>query len=96
MAGGDPTAMLPADGHVHSEWSWDAANGSMERTCTRAVAIGLPAVAFTEHADYTPWTVFRDGPHADQHLNSLATPDGTLTPPELDLIPYLECLHRCR
>jgi len=88
--------VLPADGHVHSEWSWDAVNGSMERTCARAVAIGLPAVAFTEHADYTPWTVLRDGPYADQHLNSLAGPEGTLVPPELDLSSYLECLQRCR
>ena len=87
---------LPADGHVHSEWSWDAVNGSMEQTCARAVAMGLPAVAFTEHADYTPWTVRGGGPYADQHLNSLAAPDGTLTPPELDHSPYLECLQRCR
>jgi histidinol phosphatase-like PHP family hydrolase len=57
VAQGDPTVVLPADGHVHSEWSWDAENGSMEQTCARAVAMGLPAVAFTEHADYTPWTV---------------------------------------
>ncbi|HEY6684454.1 MAG TPA: PHP domain-containing protein, partial [Propionibacteriaceae bacterium] len=42
---------LPPDGHVHSEWSWDAPNGSMEKTCSRAVEMGLPAVAFTEHAD---------------------------------------------
>ena len=53
----DPTVVLPADGHVHSEWSWDAVDGSMERTAP-AVAMGLPAVAFTEHADYTPWEFF--------------------------------------
>jgi histidinol-phosphatase (PHP family) len=96
VAGGDPTVVLPADGHVHSEWSWDAVNGSMEQTCARAVAMGLPAVAFTEHADYTPWTAPRSGPDADHHLDSLATPEGTLTPPELDLSAYLECLQRCR
>ena len=32
--------------------AWSAASA-----CARAVAMGLPAVAFTEHADYTPWTV---------------------------------------
>ena len=37
----------PADGHVHTEFSWDAPGGSMERTCARAVHLGLPAVAFT-------------------------------------------------
>jgi histidinol-phosphatase (PHP family) len=27
----------------------------MERTCARAVELGLPAVAFTEHVDFTDW-----------------------------------------
>jgi hypothetical protein len=72
--------VLPADGHVHSEWSYDAPGGSMERTCARAVAMGLPAVAFTEHADYTPWTVPGSGISAGQALSALATLEGTLTP----------------
>jgi PHP domain len=50
----DRVMPLPPDGHVHSEWSWDASNGSMEKTCSRAVEMGLPAVAFTEHADLLP------------------------------------------
>lgn len=29
--------MLPGDSHVHSEWSYDARSGSMERSCARAV-----------------------------------------------------------
>lgn len=45
---------VTADLHVHSEWSWDATLGSMEMTCARAVELGLGAVAFTEHADYSP------------------------------------------
>ena len=88
--------MLPPDSHVHSEWSWDAPAGSMERTCARAVAIGLPAVAFTEHADYTPWTVLDSGPDADEFLNALATPEGLITPPELAVEEYLECIQQCR
>ena len=36
-----------ADRHVHSEWSWDAAQGDMMATCARAVELGLPALAFT-------------------------------------------------
>lgn len=48
--------MLPPDNHVHSEWSWDTpAAASMEQACRRAVEIGLPAVAFTEHLDFTAW-----------------------------------------
>lgn len=40
------------DGHVHTQFSWDAARGDMEATCRRALEIGLPGLAFTEHADY--------------------------------------------
>jgi histidinol-phosphatase (PHP family) len=48
--------MLPPDNHVHSEWSWDTSIGaSMLETCRRAVEIGLPAIAFTEHVDFTVW-----------------------------------------
>jgi len=48
--------MIPPDNHVHSEWSWDtSAAASMERTCRRAIQIGLPGVAFTEHVDFTAW-----------------------------------------
>jgi len=52
----------------------------MYRTCARAAAVGLPAVAFTEHADYTTSTIM----------------EGLLTPPELDVDGYLECLRQCR
>lgn len=46
----------PADNHVHSEWSWDAQYGSMERSSARAIHLGLPSIAFTEHVDHTVWT----------------------------------------
>lgn len=52
--------MLPTDNHVHTRWSWDTAAGSsMESACARAVELGLPGVAFTEHLDFTVW----DGEH---------------------------------
>ncbi|MFI6513805.1 PHP domain-containing protein [Streptosporangium sp. NPDC050855] len=85
---------LPQDGHVHSQWSWDALAGSMEGTCERAVEIGLSSLAFTEHADFTPWTLREDTEIPDA-WRVLVT-DGVLTPPELDLDGYLECLQRCR
>ncbi|HLF71644.1 MAG TPA: histidinol-phosphatase HisJ family protein [Dehalococcoidia bacterium] len=47
-----PKRAMP-DHHVHSEWSWDAVRGSMDETCRRAVALGLPSIAFTEHADWS-------------------------------------------
>lgn len=87
---------LPADGHVHTEWSWDAPGGSMERTCAQAVAIGLPAVAFTEHADFGPWVVLASDLEEHPHLQAFATPEGMLAPPPLDLHGYLESVQRCR
>src|SRR4051812_35550746 len=88
--------VLPADGHVHSEWSWDAADGSMERTCERAVALGLPAVAFTEHADHGTWLILTGDLEAYRKLRVATTPDGVVTPAPLDLSGYLECVERCR
>jgi histidinol-phosphatase (PHP family) len=86
--------MLPADEHVHSEWSWDAAAGSMERTCAFAVEIGLPSIAFTEHADFTQWTLLAQRP--DEVSRATVTPDGVLVPPAFDVDGYLECIQRCR
>jgi histidinol-phosphatase (PHP family) len=46
--------VLPADNHVHTEWSYDtSADASMVRSCEQAAAIGLPAIAFTEHLEFT-------------------------------------------
>ncbi len=91
---------LPGDGHVHSEWSWDTggptnpeAIGTMQRTCERAVRIGLPALAFTEHFDFGSWPTRP----ADMrpHLRSVIA-DGVLTPPHLDIPGYLESIARAR
>jgi histidinol-phosphatase (PHP family) len=47
---------LPPDNHVHTHWSWDTADSAtMRRACERAVQLGLPAIAFTEHLDFTVW-----------------------------------------
>ena len=87
--------MLPRDAHVHTEWSWDAPHGSMEGACARAVQLGLPSVAFTDHADFTDWRVSSD---VAAFLHDLGgqTSDGVFSPPALDLEGYLECLQRCR
>lgn len=45
---------------MHTEWSWDAPHGDMERSCVRALEIGLSAIAFTEHAD---WALVHKGQH---------------------------------
>ena len=87
---------LPMDSHVHSEWSWDAPGGSMQDTCARAVGLGLPAVAFTEHADYTPWIIAPRDLQEHVNLQAFATAEGTIQPTPLDLDGYLESLTRCR
>ena len=85
--------MLPLDGHVHSQWSWDAVLGDMEATCARAVRLGLPAVAFTEHVDHTRWLVSEGD--VDPRARGDRTP-GTFTAGALDVDGYLESLERCR
>lgn len=53
-----------ADNHVHSQFSWDAPLGDMDATCGRAAALGLPSIAFTEHADWVRGTVGEFEPEA--------------------------------
>jgi histidinol-phosphatase (PHP family) len=49
--------MRPPDNHVHTRWSWDTPDSAtMAQACERALAEGLPAIAFTEHLDFTVWT----------------------------------------
>lgn len=87
---------LPADDHTHTEWSWDAHEGSMVGACERAVELGLPSIAFTEHVDRTRWPVpaevrgqlTRDRDHVGE--------DGWFTPPPLDVAGYLAAVDECR
>ncbi len=87
---------LPADSHVHSEWSWDAAVGDMVGTCARAVEIGLPAVAFTEHLDHIVWTADRDTLEESAQLASFADAEGQVHPPAFDAAGYLAAIEQCR
>jgi histidinol-phosphatase (PHP family) len=85
---------LPADDHTHTQWSWDAVDGSMEGSCARAVELGLPSIAFTEHVDHTRWTVPREVmfPAAERNLGD----DGRFAPPPFDIEGYLASVERCR
>ena len=87
---------LPCDSHVHSEWSWDTPVGDMEQSCARAVELGLPAIAFTEHLDHTVWRIALEGPYVMDHLTAIADSSGILTPPAFDAAGYLEAIERCR
>jgi histidinol-phosphatase (PHP family) len=89
----------PPDTHVHSEWSWDAMHGSMERTCERAVQLGLPSIAFTEHLDHTVWKATKTGLSglpADHPVARFSDEEGRVRPPPFDVDGYLESLERCR
>jgi histidinol-phosphatase (PHP family) len=88
---------LPTDGHVHTEWSWDTVTGSMIGSCERALELGLPSVAFTEHADLTPWLIPEPiRPMLPDHFRVRLRPDGVLEPPDLDVEGYLACVEECR
>ncbi|MEV6824513.1 PHP domain-containing protein [Amycolatopsis sp. NPDC051102] len=88
---------LPTDGHVHTEWSWDTVTGSMAGSCERAIELGLPSVAFTEHADLTPWLMPEPvRPLLPDHFRVRLRPDGVLEPPDLDVAGYLACVEECR
>ena len=83
--------MLPPDNHVHSEFSWDTGpRASMLRTCEQAVAVGLPAVAFTEHLDFTVW-----GAHDRATAEGLSDrfPANQLP---IDVDVYAETIWECR
>jgi histidinol-phosphatase (PHP family) len=96
--------VLPTDGHVHSEWSWDATEGSMERTCVSALKLGLSGIAFTEHADFGGWAVLASDLGDYPHLRRFVVEDsssggpvgGTLRPPPLNAAGYLAAVERCR
>jgi histidinol-phosphatase (PHP family) len=86
--------MLPPDNHVHSEWSWDTQTGSMEWSCERALALGLPSVAFTEHTDFVVWAADDPG-GAGSHGEGLALPGRSRIRP-LDVAGYQASLELCR
>lgn len=91
---------LPADAHVHSEWSWDsgsdpASPGRMMRTCEQATRIGLPAIIFTEHLDFEDSWLVDDG-DLGEHAGSLVDASGHVRLPPFDLNGYLDAIERCR
>jgi histidinol-phosphatase (PHP family) len=62
----------------------------MAAACARAVELGLPGVAFTEHLDFTEW-----GPD-DAISGTGIRPNDQWGPRPLDVDGYLSCLEECR
>ena len=87
---------LPPDGHTHTQWSWDATSGSMEGSCARAVELGLPAIAFTEHVDAVRWAVPPTSRDAMRGRGLRPDDHGRFEPPPLDVEGYLDTVERCR
>ncbi len=73
---------LPADQHVHTQWSGDAPAGSMRDACVRAGELGLPGVTFTDHADLTTLVVSGEAAAYIQAIGGTVT-DGIFQPPPL-------------
>lgn len=78
---GVPEPGILPDNHVHSQWSYDTGpDASMAAACARAVELGLPSVAFTEHLDFTaagpgdPVTAAGVVPHASAMMRPLDVP----------------------
>jgi histidinol-phosphatase (PHP family) len=85
------TDVLPADNHVHSQWSYDTfGRTTMAAACQRAAELGIPAVAFTEHLDFSS-----AGP-GDAIAGTGVTPGWWDAIRPLDLSGYLASLEECR
>ena len=69
----------------------------MERSCARAVELGLPSIAFTEHADFTSWAIDPEVKAAARPQKvARAGPGDRFCPPPLAATAYLACMQRCR
>ena len=83
--------VVPADNHVHSEWSYDTTDqASMTGACERALYVGVPAIAFTEHLDFTRW-----GPGDPGRARGLEPRHRSRIAP-LDVTGYLAAIEDCR
>ena len=94
--------MLPADNHVHSQFSWD--RGVVPRWRIPAALppeAGLPVVAFTEHVDFTEWGAHDNPPTGERVVEDLperipaaiASRERVLP---LDVDGYLASIENCR
>lgn len=87
---------LPPDNHVHTQFSWDATDGSMHASCEEAIRIGLPSIAFTEHVDMVAWVIHDEATAAEDVVAPHMDGHGCLRIPPLDVDGYFESIERCR
>ena len=82
---------LPADQHVHTQWSWDADRGDMAATCDRAVALGPPAVDRCRTA-YPKLTILNGVEIGQPHLHPAEVEDLLTQGPFDRILGSLHCL----
>lgn len=87
--------MLPADQHLHTQWSADALAGSMREVCARAAELGLPGITFTDHADHTTLVVSDEAAAYIQAIGGTVS-GGVFEPRPLDVTGYLDAVDQCR
>ena len=69
----------------------------MQAHCARAVELGLPSVAFTEHLDLTPWYVPPEALHMFPREGARYLDEtSTFHAPAVDFTAYFESVDRCR
>lgn len=92
----EPSIALPADDHSHSQFSWDSFEGNMAASCERAVAVGLPAISFTEHVDFTVWSAPAGGWSWDEGIRGSYDGHGHFMGAPLEVDAYQATIERCR
>ena len=90
------TEGLPPDNHVHTEFSWDASDGSMHASCVRAMELGLPSIAFTEHVDMAAWAIHDERTASDPRIAAGLDEHTCFHAPPLDVGGYFESVEACR
>jgi len=69
----------------------------MAAHCARALELGLPSVAFTEHLDLTPWFVPPEALHMfPREGASYVAETSTFHASPIDFTAYFESVERCR
>lgn len=69
----------------------------MDEACRRAVELGLPSVAFTEHVDLTPWFVPRESIHMFPREGARFIDEASsFHAPAVDFDGYFDSVERCR
>ena len=68
----------------------------MRASCQRAIELGLPSVAFTEHVDMAAWAIHDPRTAADPRIAGGLDDHGCFTAPLIDVDAYFDVIEQCR